>query len=105
MVGTPTGDAINLALKSLHDASANWDTAKDNLTAARDLISTVGLSQDYEFYFTELYNRYKDVPGHVYKLLDDGQGVANAIAATLEWAHDTYQKEEQQNLHSFKNLY
>lgn len=105
MVGTPSTDAIQLALQDLRNAAQNWANADFRLFKAGSGIPSVRISESEMGIFNEMRNRYKDCPEFVLSRLTEGQTACREIAEVLADGHDTYLREEQANVHAMKRLY
>ncbi|MGX1806146.1 hypothetical protein ACWIGI_10570 [Nocardia sp. NPDC055321] len=105
MVGTPSRDAILLALSDLRGAAQNWANAHNRLVNASVAIPSVRISESEMGIFNEMRNRYRDCPEFVLARVTEGQTACREIAEVLADGHDTYLREEQANLHAMKRLY
>lgn len=105
MVGTPSKDAILLALGDLRSSAQNWANAHYRLFNAGIAIPSVRISESEMGIFNEMRNRYRDCPEFVLARLTEGQTACKEIAEVLSDGHDTYLREEQASVHAMKRLY
>ncbi|MBB5960384.1 hypothetical protein FHS29_007007 [Saccharothrix tamanrassetensis] len=98
---------LNAALDAMRDDATVWATAADSLEAPRDEVTELPLSgAEMSMWAADLGldRTYNEARAKVETVLSQAVAGFRELAVGLRAAADTYQREEEANLHSFNRL-
>ncbi|MFC9897982.1 type VII secretion target [Nocardia sp. NPDC127579] len=104
-MGTPTKQAISVAVDAVRAAAHHWEVAADALEKAKQAAEKAKFEKAEAGVFALAYDKYKDAPGFMRDRMTEGMEVCRTIAHTMRHVADTYQAEDERNEHAIRNLY
>ena len=99
---------IDVALQALRSDAQLWSTAADNVEAPKAAIGGLALSgAEMSMYAVDLGldRTYNDARARMIDMLGQGQQNFRNLSQALIAAADTYQREEEANLHMIEGIY
>lgn len=101
----PDPDALRFALDKFGEDAQRWQESAAVLGAASRVADGLAL-RILDFGMVPMvHGAYSEVQQLVVTLLSDGAAEGDAIASSLLAARDTYQQEEDANVHLFKGIW
>ncbi len=102
----PTADEIRVATDTIRSEAAIWDECSATLAIARETTWTMAIDGvPPASIFAEFIAAYNEAVALAHDRFRQGDAHTAGIGAALRRVADTYDAEEQANLHALHNLY
>jgi uncharacterized protein YukE len=101
----PTPQEVQVATESLRSEATIWLHQSDQMQAIAHKAEGLRMSRLEAGLFQLVESAYDAAADQVTARCREGQQRMEEIATTLRHVADTYEQEERDNLHRFKNLY
>ncbi|WP_054811859.1 hypothetical protein [Nocardia arizonensis] len=96
-------DKVAVSLDLMQHAVTKWDQAAAHFDRAAATAFGLTISENEAGTFALALNKYKPAPGYFVDRLREGRTVFTDIARALQYAHDTYQAEDEAGAHVIRN--
>jgi hypothetical protein len=101
----PTSDQVKVATEALRNEAGAWDREADEIGKIPAKAEDLRLNRIEAGLFQIIFDTYGQVIDQVIARAGEGRTQMNAVANTLRTVADTYEQEENAQVHKMKNIY
>jgi len=101
----PTADQVKVATEALRYEAGVWDREADEIGKIPAKAEDIRLTRIEAGLFQVIFDTYGQVIDQVIARTGEGRTQMNAVADALRTVADTYEQEENAQVHRMKNIY